>query len=277
MYLRFIAFFMCMIGATIGHAQFPVVGTLPFRSSPLYSLNAGHKLITPIIDQTSAHIYNLDLSLHRTLSLPPLAPNESYSGITSITVTEALFDQDPTNIEYLVSYVSEQSIFGGYQGVKVCREDGSVLLDVINVMIHGVFMAEGQAYMVLADMPPAAPPLGSTVYALPGRLACTDCLGFPWTSDGSVGTPPTVDLSTALVLAPNPASDEVWIRSMDGITNIGGLVQVFDGGGRMVLERSFQASDRLKVNVSSLPMGTYHAIVTMDGRSATRLPFQVIR
>jgi len=82
------------------------------------TINATNKLL----------LYNLDGSLYKTIQIPP-NPNAILSGIDWISQT--LFDNDASNIEYLVFYQKDSASFLQYQA-KVIREDGTILLDEIN-------------------------------------------------------------------------------------------------------------------------------------------------
>lgn len=269
------------LSASAANAQFPIVGTAPSELTPLYSLSAGNKLMSTISAQNTVSIYNTDLSTYRTLVLPTLAPNETFNILADGSVTEALFDQDPSTIEYVLTYTGGDGLFGqdpDYHGVVVCREDGSILMTVVDSWYRGVFMAEGQAYLLLNSSIAAGPPEApSTLYALPGSMACTDCQGMPWTSGGGMSTPPGIEASTGMVLAPNPATDEVLLWAKDQSPLASGTIRIFDGGGRIVQERSFQSTMQLRINVGALPAGMYYAVLESAGRTNARLPFSVLR
>jgi Secretion system C-terminal sorting domain len=81
-------------------------------------INSTHQLL----------LYNLDGSLYKTLQLPSI-PNSVVVRIDWIS--ESLFDNNPSNIEYLAFCSEDSASFQQYHA-RVIREDGSILLDEIN-------------------------------------------------------------------------------------------------------------------------------------------------
>jgi len=78
--------------------------------------------------QNSFTIYNLDGTLYKTIQLPPKPNTSAYiSGI--FLISESLFDNDSTNIEYLVDYIWDSVPGSYYYQAKVVRDDKTVLLD----------------------------------------------------------------------------------------------------------------------------------------------------
>jgi hypothetical protein len=80
-------------------------------------------------------LYNLDGSLFKTIQVP-VDPNAEISGIEWISRT--LFDNDPSNIEFLACYSTDSSSYIQLR-TKVIREDGTILLDELHANIIGYF------------------------------------------------------------------------------------------------------------------------------------------
>jgi hypothetical protein len=77
-----------------------------------------------------------------------------------------------------------------------------------------------------------------------------------------------------MLLAPNPARAQILVS----LTGAGGdaVLRVFDAAGREVLSRAWNGSSALRVDVSALAPGAYHAVATSGRRVATR-GFSVVR
>lgn len=85
--------------------------------------------------QNAFSLYNPDGSLFKTIQMPPKP--DSSAEIHIFLISESLFDNDSSNIEYLVYYQWDSIRFVSefYTQVKVIREDGSILLDEMNASI----------------------------------------------------------------------------------------------------------------------------------------------
>ncbi len=88
-------------------------------------------------------------------------------------------------------------------------------------------------------------------------------------------TEPDFAFDRELTLRPNPVSD--WLTvAISGYTGAAGVV-IYDGLGRLVLQREWSAGDR-KVDVSGLRPGAYYLTVsTADGRLSRGQTFVVGR
>jgi hypothetical protein len=132
-------FFVFLVISINGLAQI----TLDFQTNHslfYFNLNSNETkyfyYYVPTINSTNQlPIYNLDGSIFKTIQIPS-HPNSYITGIEWIS--ESLFDNDPSNIEYLAFYRIDSSSF--YQGnTKVIREDGTILLDEMNAKYNSFF------------------------------------------------------------------------------------------------------------------------------------------
>lgn len=75
-------------------------------------------------------LYNLDGSLYKTISMPP-KPDTAAFFPTIFCISRTLFDNDDSNLEYLVAYEWGYAPGGGaaHRNLKVVREDGTILLN----------------------------------------------------------------------------------------------------------------------------------------------------
>jgi hypothetical protein len=73
-------------------------------------------------------LFNSDGSLYKVILLPNSPdPNATIYHVTCVSTT--LFDNDPSNIEFLLSYEWYVNPIGTFHKVIVAREDGTILLD----------------------------------------------------------------------------------------------------------------------------------------------------
>jgi len=70
-------------------------------------------------------------------------------------------------------------------------------------------------------------------------------------------------------LAPNPASTEV-IVSMEGLTDGGGMLTLFDAQGRVVWQQSSVQHPAFSINVSDLPSGLYRVCLQTENGLVTK-------
>ncbi len=106
--------------------------------------------ITEINSQHQFSLYNIDGTLYKTIQLPADPDTTAY--VESIgNVSESLFDNDPTNIEYIMSYRVDSLVswLPSYR-TKVVREDNTILLDEMFARFANVFPTEEGAKLWLS-------------------------------------------------------------------------------------------------------------------------------
>ncbi len=133
---KFILFILLLIYFE-GHSQI----TLSFQtSSPNYLCFKLSDTETKFFDYdlnkiNSLHhlsLYNVDGTLFKSIQLPV----DPSTGIFRIEwISRTLFDNDPSNIEYLLCYQKDSSYYTQSR-TKVLREDGTVLLDELNASLQ---------------------------------------------------------------------------------------------------------------------------------------------
>lgn len=260
MYFVRILLILCgTLGAQLAYAQFPVVGQTPHNLIPLSSLNDGVKLIEQWPDWSSGSctIYNPDLSVHRVLHYPVM-PTGSWSP-QLFYVTETLFDDNPSTIEFLVhSYMSASSF-----GVHVYREDGSALFSIATGEFKGIYEYEGTAFMMVSDSSNSS----TTLYQLPGHLPCVDCTGMP----AGMGIHDGGGIPTGhLLFVPNPVTDQVEIRLPHDIRGPAEL-DIRNTMGQVIHRVFLQGQSPISISTETWTSGTYVCrIHTLEGRQLVR-------
>jgi hypothetical protein len=268
-------------GAMSASAQFNLVATSSTPLVPLKSLESGIKLITPMSAGANERVIrNLDLSLFRTLTFP--APPTGHQWTTCSYVTEALFDTEPSSIEFILMSTSVSG--PGDIHFLVCRENGEVLFQQSpGAAVAGVgngttnfwdpvFVSEGIAYLLLHESGGFGVP--ARLYELPGTLPCMDCYGSPSSSGIGLGDGPIIDGTSGFALFPNPNSGMVNV-------DLGSLqadaLHVLDAAGQLARIVPVNGQPRLSISTWGMAPGRYLVMALRDGRSLVSLPLVMER
>jgi hypothetical protein len=187
-------------------------------------------------------LYNLDGTLYKTISLPPKPDTTAFINYVCY-ISRTLFDNDPSNIEYLVRY-SYDSIPNScnYIRTKIIRENGVTLLDEINGDDGSVFMTEDGSKLMLHFYYATGTYYNTKIYSLPGTL--------PSSTDEITQTP-----NSPLTIYPNPNNGSFYIqfRSNEGKEKI---IDFYSPAGQL-LDTYKSNSDMLHINQPGLPDGLY--------------------
>lgn len=269
-----------LLASGIANAQFPLVNTSPNTIHTLHSLGSGTRYIDNFNSSAQQRtIYNLDLSVHRVLNIP--APPSGMQWGSMSYITEALFDTDPSTIEFVMSAYTP----GGPSSfaVYIYREDGTlVFVQNPGSFVSGggggaiginafspIYAVDGQAYMLLFTNNVFGPP--TRIFALPGMLPCTDCMGNLSPSGIGTGADEGFGAPNGIHIFPNPAN-EVLTVTLGSQQQAAVLLRLYDGLGRLALERHVAAADRVYLEVGSLAAGTYVCQVFVAGELRASLP-----
>lgn len=104
----------------------------------------------------------------------------------------------------------------------------------------------------------------------------TDSISYAMTFNVSLANS-VQDLNevAAVEVGPNPASDHVAISS-SMLSQVSG-VDVYSADGRILRSQNHDGSQRIVVDVSTLPAGSYHVILTLTSGAVYRTPISVVR
>jgi len=117
-------------------------------------------------------LYNLDGSPYKTIQMPPKPDPSALIEIVDF-ITNSLFDNDSSNIEYLVHYDPCDSLLSGAPWrVKIIREDGTVLLDEAYASYSGlqIYNTEQGVKLMLPYYTDNSILYKKIVFSLPGKL-----------------------------------------------------------------------------------------------------------
>ena len=214
---------------------------------------------------TTVTLYNDDLTTYASVALPAPPPGYNYTSAPSY-FTEALFDLDSTNFEFVMPINN-----GSSTGVRIIREDGTVLFnrttEFLPVSAGGtpfngfsfIMPSPSGTYMSLANGQG-----GSVLYLLPGELPCFTCSGLML----STGTQEQV-APNGFRIAPNPSATQVTLE-LEAIDAVGAELVVTASDGKVVRTMILNERRQVVLDVQDLATGTYQVtMVTRSGQKHT--------
>jgi len=159
--------------------------------------SSGYKYV--MNDTNTITLYNLNHTLFKTITIPisGFAAFFPYPKVQVYYVSEELFNTNPANIEYLVSY-SDPSYVGH---IRVYDELGNMLFSKDSTVIqltdtygneNFISYTPSGIKMIISQADNSGGSKGyASVYSLPGTLPCHDCVngtttGLVTTNDGNV-------------------------------------------------------------------------------------------
>lgn len=266
------------------HGQFPLVNTSSQTIFVLGSLDSGTRYIgnfNPVDGMPGTRtIYNMDLTVHRVLNYP--APPTDMRWASMGYVTEALFDTDPSTIEFtmVAMPIDGPGDFASF----VVREDGGIVFSQnpgsltngpLFVDADGpIFTTDEGTFMTVHTSSVNGPPVN--IYQLPGTLPCMDCYGSPQSDGIGMGGTINQDPLSGMVLLPNPAQQEVWIQFNDeGLRS--DRISVADASGREVLSSAVSGRQMVVLSIGQLANGRYIVTALQDERPIGSLPLLIAR
>jgi hypothetical protein len=214
-------------------------------------------------------LYNPDYSIFKTINVPQVSNTRA----TEISfVSETLFDTD-TLIEYMLYY---QIVPGNFPyRVKILNENGSVLLDVDSANFTGgsssdlylgyyqqpIFPNGGQTKLYLYNYNYTK----TTVYNLPGQLACLECDGGVIT--GLVQQPSLMSEEKGSIAFPNPSTDYVKIKYTLPSKFNHAFINLYDVTGNLVKKKEIdRAYNEIYISNEEIKQGAYIYQIVVDDK-----------
>jgi hypothetical protein len=208
-----------------------------------------------LIAKNQLPLYNLDYTPYKTIVLPPKP--DSSATFTIEYISRTLFDNDPENIEYMVTYVYD-SVSSSFQYLrtKIIREDGTILFDELNAAYPNIYSTENGTKLMLFYRYASGNYWNKSVFSLPGMI--------PSVEEQS-------NLSgSQLRLYPNPnkGSFSIQLRSNEGKENV---IDLYNSGGKLI-DTYKSSANLLQINNFELPNGLYFLNNRFDNkRSVTKM------
>jgi hypothetical protein len=217
--------------------------------------------IVKIDTQNQFSLYNLDGTLYKTISLPPKQDTSTHvQGI--YLISESLFDNDPSNIEYLVTYEWDSTNWYQYRQVKVIREDGVILLNEMNAWLFyywplvasSAYKTEDGTKLMLNYYYANMGYYLTKVFNLPGKL--------PNSVKEETGS-----INDNLILYPNPNNGSffIYFQSKEGNAS---TIELYSTTGKLI--GTFKSSGNLThINNYGLSEGLYFINAQSKSNSST--------
>lgn len=194
--------------------------------------------------QNQFTIYNLDGSLYQTIQMPPNPDTSAWIEIVNF-VTNSLFDNDPSNIEYLVHYDwCDSTLSGAPWRVEVIREDGTVLLDEPYASYNDLqlYNTEQGTKLMLTYYNGNSVPFQKKIFSIPGEL--------PSATDNEV-----INQSNGLSISPNPNNGSFLIN-INSKTGEQGAIELYTMSGKLI--NTFTSTGNVtQISNNGLPNGMY--------------------
>lgn len=263
----FFAFTILTIFRIAGYSQI----TLDFQSAMTdlyyFQLNGSNTKYYNL-DQTSISnlnqfsIYNLDGTLFKTISLPPKPDPTAHLYVYPWYITESLFDNDPSTIEYLVCYYYDSIVGWSTQNYKlrIIRENGTILLDEPNGYTGNVYETEEGPKLRIIYRWGTGVTYQTKVFDLPGEM--------PLFNDN-----PVLKNDVNPFIYPNPNNGSFFIKLNSTETNIN-TIELYDLSGKL-LNTYKSNSKTVEINNPNLENGIYFInTISNAGNSRTKMIIQ---
>ena len=194
--------------------------------------------------QNQFSLYNLDGSLYQVIQMPPKPDTSALIEIVNF-VTNSLFDNDPSNIEYLIHYdMCDSTLSGAPWRVEVIREDGTVLLNEAYASYNylRLYNTEQGAKLMLTYYNGNSIPYQKKIFSLPGE--------FPSTIDNE-----GINQNNGLSISPNPNNGSFLIN-INSKTGELGAIELYTMTGKLI--GTFTSNGKVtQICNTGLPNGMY--------------------
>ncbi|HKR03853.1 MAG TPA: T9SS type A sorting domain-containing protein [Bacteroidia bacterium] len=221
-------------------------------------------------------IYNLNHSIFKTIAVPQFPAPYGYS---IQYITDALFDTDSTDIDYLI-YVQPTTQPGIDSQIKIFEESGNLLLNLDSagygysfpglnggVSLPVVTTDSGTKFLTWKGMFLGTNGSYQIVYSLPGSLPCDICGG---NFDNNPVQVNEINMALENFMLgdpyPNPGSSDIKIEySLPARTTSGEIVFYDIHGNEIKRYKVDHHFNFLTLNVKELSAGTYFYQLVIDG------------
>lgn len=253
-------------------AQLELVGTFDRVVRMIHLADDEPAIWISSLSDESMELYNLDLTLIASIDIP--IEYDGFAQYHVFHVSRTLFDCDPSNIEYMVSYQSPDMSLAY---VKVIREDGAILFDLPEHTFHdnttvmgppgwGPSMAQDENGVVFVftnvnNVPTEDSPV--TLYRSCGSIPCP-CYGVSSEGQGT-GLTEFDEHRSSYNLYPNPGNNQFKLEYdlPEGYQR--GELQLVDLSGRVVLQKPVGPSmSYIIVNTEGIAGGRYQVVLTTE-------------
>ncbi|GEM_PF-5698177 len=250
MFMKKLAALIFMLVSISGHSEITLDFQKPLNLYPVRLNNTEVKYVdkaeVEYSSQTQFTLYNLDGTQYKIIQLP-LKPSANAFINRIAWISTTLFDNDPSNIEFMLSYQWDSLSVGTNYKVVIGREDGTILLDEMNAMpnywdplVYGT--AQGTKLLLYYEFASIPFPYQTKVFSLPGEIPTSIAL-----SDNHV--------HDFISLYPNPNNGSFLIK-VNASSEKTVSFDLYSGNGKLI--DTFRSADKLiSVTKPALPDGLY--------------------
>jgi len=189
-------------------------------------------------------LYHLDGSFYKTIHLPP-KPDTTASLEVLWWVTTSLFDNDPTNIEFLVGYNWGDTTGGNpTRRVEILRENGTILLDEPYAwgISAQVYNTEQGTKLMLEYYDNTTTEYQKKVFNLPGEL--------PSSAENTI-----TNENNGISIIPNPNNGSFSLN-IDSKSGKLGSIELYTISGKLI--NTFHSNGNMtQISNMCLPNGMY--------------------
>lgn len=263
---RFLLFILSCLSFTVQGQIVQETTNYPTGLRMVHLEYSGFKYVYYDAITTQIRLYNLNHSIYKVITVPS-QPN-AYS-ITIQYVTERLFDNDSSDIEY-AAIILQNPVPPGHYDTKIYDEFGNTLLSVDSATFYyglggnfgnpvsvPIFNSDSGTKMIMWYQ--NGPVRTSLIYCLPGRLENEQyvngsCSGDPMSNDPNIISGPEMQNPY-----PNPTNNTTTVpfKLPEGETQ--GELVFFDVAGNEVKRYNVDNTfNEILISSSDLAPGTYY-------------------
>jgi hypothetical protein len=192
--------------------------------------------------QNSFSLYNIDGTFYKTILLPP-KPDTTAFFLGIGYITESLFDNDPSTIEYLVAYTYDSiSSWTSNYLIKVIRDDGTILMDELHGANYIIYSTEEGTKLRIGYYYANGQGIQIKVFNLPGEIPTA-------VQDKQIET------NNTFSIFPNPNNGTFFINFQSQDANHH-LIDLYTNNGKLI-ETFKSSSDLTKISTTGLSNGLY--------------------
>lgn len=240
----------------------------------LHLYYAGNKFVERNDALNLLTLYNSDFSTYKIINLPVI-PGSHYYNRWVHYLTENLFDNDTSDLEYLLYYQDTTLL----SHVRIYDESGNLLFQRDSASTYPNFgnMRTGvHPYSSEIDYIDSTfflrlfTETGTEFYQLPGVIPCFDPC-----SNADLGLSTGLNNNVALPFyflsdpVPNPATNETEINFNLPPKILSGYINIYDQQGKRIKEIPVSSSkNKVNISMSDLDIGMYFYNLTWNGNSS---------
>jgi len=185
-------------------------------------------------------LYNLDGTLYKTIIMAP-KPDTTYWFYGIHYISRTLFDNDPSNIEYMVNYNHDSSNYPKLE-CKIIREDGTILLDEIDAALYGIFNTEEGPKLILDYTYANGWYYQTKVFSLPGQIPTL------------IGDKQNIENARPFIY-PNPNNGSFFVKFNKNEGN-GYMIDLYTTNGKLI-DTYKSLGNPTQISTIGLSEGTY--------------------